>query len=58
MDISLSYVGAWLTIMAGVWLLFEKADETIKPTAKQALAQWLGKPKPIRFLSHFSVVFA
>ena len=35
------YAGAWVTVMAGVWFLFEKAEETVSQGTKLAVARWL-----------------
>ena len=37
----LSYAMAWAAIVAGLWLIFEKTEETLSPDAKRTLYLWL-----------------
>lgn len=41
-----TYAGAWLTVMAGIWFLFEKAEEAVSPDVRGAVARWLRNLDP------------
>ena len=61
----LAYSATWATIIAGVWLLFSKAEDTLKRDQRTALGKWLETyelgPKligwPATFAAAFDVIF-
>ena len=60
-----AYALAWAGIIAGIWLLFEKTEEAVKPEIKVATARWLqnldphhvAKGWPEQFAAVFDSVF-
>ncbi len=42
----LAYFGAWATLIGGIWLLFARAEETLRPETKTAISSWLNNLNP------------
>ena len=57
----ITYVIAWASTIAGIWFLFEKAEDTISKQSRDSLSAWinnfnLGQVTP-KWTSHFVTVF-
>jgi hypothetical protein len=61
----MAYIGAWAGIISGIWLLFEKAEETLRPETRTAISNWLKNSNlggelanwPTAFVSVFDSIF-
>lgn len=61
----IAYIVSWLTVITGVFTLFEKASDSLKEESKIAISQWLmnvgmegGQPNwPTMFVATFDSVF-
>ncbi len=54
----LAYFGAWATLIGGIWLLFARAEETLRPETKTAISNWLSNLNPEGKLANWAVAFA
>jgi hypothetical protein len=54
----LAYCVAWAGIISGIWLLFSKAEETLKPEVRTAISNWLSNLNPGGKSTNWPTTFA
>ncbi len=54
----IAYCSAWAGIIGGIWLLFSKAEDTVKPEIKTTISNWLSNLNPEVKLANWAMTFA